>query len=134
MDVDSSSMQGRHHIQVIKQEWTLMDTKNLLVFYWHISHRKMSRVLPYCVCPPLQWKRPVFAAIEHDSIFSHNLQGSFEIVSDLLSHPSWMSIQTEHPFLFSHYISPYSNVRRVRASNAFVARQLSVLYLSVLPL
>ena len=28
MDVDSSLIQGRHPIQVIKQEWTLIDTKN----------------------------------------------------------------------------------------------------------
>lgn len=32
MDVDSSLIQGRQSIQVIKQEWRWVDTKNLFSF------------------------------------------------------------------------------------------------------
>lgn len=89
--------------------------KSVPLLLAHLSPEDIPCMTLLCWPSPLQWKRPVFAAIEQDSIFSHNLYGSFEIVSDLLSHPSWMSIQTEHPFLFSHYVSPYSNVSYVRA-------------------
>lgn len=80
--------------------------KSVPLLLAHLSPEDIPCMTLLCWSSLFQWKRPVFAVIEQDSIFSHNLYGSFEIVSDLLSHPSWMSIQTEHPFfVFALYKS-----------------------------